>query len=213
MQQLLVYSDSLTWGIIPDTRNRLPFDKRWPGVVEMELNQQGKAARVVENCLNGRRTVWDDPFKAGRDGSAGLAQAIEINSPLALVILMLGTNDFQCTHDNSAWLSAQGVATLIQVVRAAPVEPGMPVPEILIIAPPAITKPKGVIANKFQGAVERSRGFASELSKVAEATQVHFLDANDFVTASAVDGIHLDEPMHSVLGQAIANQIAQLNLV
>ncbi len=26
MQQVLVYSDSLSWGIVPTTRKRLPFD-------------------------------------------------------------------------------------------------------------------------------------------------------------------------------------------
>ena len=29
MQQVLVYGDSLTWGIVPDTRRRLPFEQRW----------------------------------------------------------------------------------------------------------------------------------------------------------------------------------------
>ena len=110
MNQILVYSDSLTWGIIPDSRQRLSFDKRWPGVFEKQLNELGKHVRVVENCLNGRRTVWSDPFKAGRDGSQGLAQVIEMHSPLNLVVLMLGSNDFQCMHNNNAWLSAQGVS-------------------------------------------------------------------------------------------------------
>ena len=98
MNQILVYADSLTWGIIPNTRNRLPFEERWPGVVENKLNACGHRLRLIEDCLNGRRTVWDDPFKPGRKGLAGLAQRIEINSPLSLVILMLGTNDFQFSH-------------------------------------------------------------------------------------------------------------------
>ena len=105
MEQILIYSDSLTWGIIPNTRKRLSFDKRWPGVLEGVLLKANKNIRVIENCLNGRRTAWPDPFKEGRDGSEGLAQVIELNSPLKLVILMLGTNDFQCTHKNNAWLS------------------------------------------------------------------------------------------------------------
>ncbi len=112
MHQILIYSDSLTWGIIPDSRERLPFGKRWPGVFENALIDSGKNVRIIENCLNGRRTVWGDPFKEGRDGSQGLAQAIEMHSPLNLVILMLGSNDFQCTHNNNAWLSAQGTAKL-----------------------------------------------------------------------------------------------------
>jgi lysophospholipase L1-like esterase len=38
MQQVLVYADSLSWGIVPNTRRRLPFDARWPGVMENVLN-------------------------------------------------------------------------------------------------------------------------------------------------------------------------------
>lgn len=98
MQQILIYSDSLSWGIVPNTRNRLPFDARWPGVLENGLNAGERRARVIEDCLNGRRTVFDDPFKPGRNGLQGLAQRIEVNSPLALVILALGTNDFQYNH-------------------------------------------------------------------------------------------------------------------
>ncbi len=88
MKQILVYGDSLSWGIVPGTRRRLPFAERWPGILERELVRGGIAVRVIEDCLNGRRTVWDDPFKPGRNGLVGLDQRIEVNSPLALVILM-----------------------------------------------------------------------------------------------------------------------------
>ncbi len=77
MRHIYVYADSLTWGIIAGTRMRLPFDERWPGVLEGELNRAGQGVRITEDCLNGRRTVWEDPFKAGRSGLAGLAQRIE----------------------------------------------------------------------------------------------------------------------------------------
>ncbi|MDE0506443.1 MAG: GDSL family lipase, partial [Candidatus Poribacteria bacterium] len=56
MKQILVYSDSLTWGIIPNTRNRLEFEARWPGVLESALIRNGIPVRVIEDCLNGRRT-------------------------------------------------------------------------------------------------------------------------------------------------------------
>ncbi|MDQ2844082.1 MAG: GDSL family lipase, partial [Acidobacteriota bacterium] len=49
MHHLLVYSDSLTWGIIPNTRKRLPFDERWPGVLENKLNKAGQRVRVIED--------------------------------------------------------------------------------------------------------------------------------------------------------------------
>src|SRR5215467_8440900 len=121
MKQIFVYGDSLTWGIVPNTRERLPFEKRWPGVLENALNAAGVPVRIVEDCLNGRRTVWDDPFKPGRNGLEGLAQRMEINSPLALVVLLLGTNDFQSMHEHNAWHSSQGIAALVAAIRNAPV--------------------------------------------------------------------------------------------
>jgi hypothetical protein len=120
MQHILVYADSLSWGIVPLTRQRLPFDRRWPGVLELALNSAGRKVRVVEDCLNGRRTVWDDPFKPGRNGLVGLAQRMEIHSPVDLVILLLGTNDFQSMHPHNAWHSSQGIAALVSAIRTAP---------------------------------------------------------------------------------------------
>lgn len=205
MQQILVYADSLSWGIIPDTRGRLPFEQRWPGVCEIALRNAGQDVRVLENCLNGRRTVWSDPFKDGRDGSEGLAQVMEIHAPLRMVVLMLGNNDFQCTHDNNAWLSAQGTAKLIDIIRQAPIEPGMPVPEVLVIAPPTIVRPKGAIAHKFQDAEQRWPGLKEALCEVASGRQCHFMDAGAVTDASRVDGIHLDADQHEKLGLAVAD--------
>lgn len=208
MQHILIYSDSLTWGIVPNTRQRLAFDKRWPGVFEAKLHRMGKKVRIIENCLNGRRTAWSDPFKGGRDGSRGLAQVIEMHSPLDLIILMLGSNDFQCTHNNNAWMSAQGMLKLLQIIRQAPVEPGMSIPEVLVVAPPPIIEPKGAIASKFIGAEKRCVGLADELSAIAEQMNTLFFDASMVTDASLIDGIHLDANQHEILGEAIAEYMA-----
>jgi len=204
MKQILIYSDSLSWGIIPGTRNRLPFEKRWPGVFESTLKTTGKNVRVFENCLNGRRTCWPDPYKDGRDGSQGLAQVIEMHSPLALVILMLGTNDFQCMHNNNAWVSAQGMAKLVEIVRKAPIEPGMPVPSIMIVCPPLISKPKGTMTEKFRGADEKCARLPAELARVAKELSTLYFDANSVTGTSPLDGVHLDANQHELLGRAMA---------
>ncbi|MDR2186931.1 MAG: SGNH/GDSL hydrolase family protein [Azonexus sp.] len=211
MQHILVYGDSLSWGIIPATRQRLAFEERWPGVMELTLTAAGRSVRVIEDCLNGRRTVWDDPFKAGRNGLAGLAQRIEIHSPLALVVLLLGTNDFQSMHpQHNAWHSAQGIAALVAAIRQAPIEPGMPLPPILIVAPPPIGTPQGPIAPKFTGAAAASAGLAAAYRQVASELGCHFLDAGEVTPTSRVDGIHLDADQHQVLGQALATTVGAL---
>jgi lysophospholipase L1-like esterase len=211
VKQILVYADSLTWGIIPGTRERFPFEERWPGVMEIAINASKVEVRVIENSLNGRRTVWDDPFKPGRNGLQGLAQCIEINSPLSLVILMLGSNDFQFCHPyNNAWAASQGIATLVKEIRRAPIEPGMPVPPILVVCPPATQTPKGLVAEKFAGAQSRSAGLAEAYRAVCSELSCAFFDAGSVTTSSAVDGVHLDREQHRTLGLALAKVVNQI---
>ncbi len=211
MRQILVYGDSLTWGIVPNTRKRLPFEERWPGVLENKLNEIGHRARLIENCLNGRRTVWEDPFKPGRNGLMGLAQCIEMHSPLALAILMLGTNDFQFSHPyNNAWSAAQGIAALVNEIRKAPIEPGMPIPPILVVCAPPICSAQGDLATKFSGAEQRCAGLADAYREVSSDLGCHFFDAASVTSSSRVDGIHLDADQHLALGRALTGIVAPI---
>jgi lysophospholipase L1-like esterase len=204
VQHVLVYGDSLTWGIIPNTRERLAFGERWPQVMEQELALAGHTVRVIEDCLNGRRTAWEDPFKPGRNGRIGIEQRIEVNSPLALVILMLGTNDFQSIHQHTAQHSAQGLGAIIQAIRHAPIEPGMPVPEVLVVAPPPIRAAKGAMAWKFERGSEKCAGLAKAYEETARELACRFFDAGTVITSSELDGVHLDADQHQRLGRALA---------
>lgn len=208
MKQILVYGDSLSWGIVPGTRQRLPFSQRWPGILEAELCKTGQPVRVFENCLNGRRTSTPDPVKAGRDGLQGVTQVVEAHSPLDLIIVLLGTNDFQVAPGFDAGDAAKGVADLVQAMRSAPIEPGMSVPPILVIAPPPIREPKGTMAEKFLGAPERCDGLASALSAMCARSACLFFDAASVIEASAVDGVHIDADQHAKLGLAVASVVA-----
>lgn len=209
MKQILVYSDSISWGIIPMTRNRLPFDQRWPGILETNLNKTGKNVRVIEDCLNGRRTIYEDPFRPGRNGLIEIGQRIEINSPLALVILMLGTNDFQTNHDHTAADAAKGMATLIETIRSTILEPGMQMPEILVVAPPPILEPKGAIAAKFKGGEKKCVGLAEAYEQLCTKMDCHFFDAALVTTSSKVDGVHFDADQHLAFGDAISKSIQE----
>lgn len=210
MKQILVYADSLSWGIIPGSRKRFEFNERWPGVMEKELLKSGRQVRVIEDCLNGRRTVVDDPGKPGRNGLEGLQQRIEINSPLALVVIVLGTNDFQSMHDFDASQSADGIRQLIESIRNAPIEPGMPTPDILVVAPPPIESALGPMASKFIDAETKSAGLESAIKAVATEQGCHFYAAGTATSTSKVDGVHLDQDQHLALGKAIADGVRQV---
>lgn len=210
MQQILVYGDSVAWGMVPGSRNRFAFDRRWPGRLEMHLKSAGLAARVIENCLAGRRTVWDDPFRPGRNGAIGLQEAVEMNAPLSLVVIALGLNDFYNTDCVRAWASAQGIARLVDIVRKTPDDSGQPPPEILIVAPPPIAVETGIYAERFDGAAARSRGLSEAYRLVAEAKGVHSFDLGTVTPASVVDGVHLDEDQHAATAAALAEVTARI---
>ena len=45
---MLCYGDSVSWGIIPGTRQRHVFEKRWPGILQGLL---GPKIHIVEQLL------------------------------------------------------------------------------------------------------------------------------------------------------------------
>lgn len=86
----------------------------------------------------------------------------------------------------------------------------MPVPQILVIAPPAIQTPKGPIAPKFEGGERRCVGLAAAYRKVCEEIECHFFDAGSVITSSSVDGVHLDLEQHLTLGNAVSRVVEPL---
>ena len=133
-----------------------------------------------------------------------------MHSPLALVIVMLGTNDFQSVHPHTSWHAAQGVGTLVRAIQQAPVESGMPVPPVLVVVPPLIVAPKGPIASKFAGAAEKCVGLAQAYRDVCTALSCHYFDAGAVTSSSRVDGVHLDADQHAVLGVALAGAVGDI---
>ena len=152
----------------------------------------------------------DDPFKPGRNGLKGIEQVVEIHSPLELVILILGTNDFQSVHPHNAWHVPQGISALISAIRQSPLEPGMPIPEILLVAPPPIQEPEGPPAPKFQGGEAKCAGLADEYQAASREMGCYFFDSATVTSSSEVDGIHLDKEQHHILGMVIAGKVAQI---
>ena len=138
-----------------------------------------------------------------------IQQNIEIHSPLALVILMLGTNDFQSMHQFTPWHSAQGIAALVNAIRQAPIEPGMSIPPILIVVPPPIGDPKGPIAPKFMGGAQKCLKLAAAYQEIAKEMDCFCFDAGSITSSSQIDGVHLDQNQHQRLGLAISKIVSK----
>ena len=97
MKSILCYGDSNTWGckpiVLPGVVERFDRDVRWTGILRQQL---GDDYLVIEEGLNARTTVHDDPIDgAHKNGKPYLLPCLETHLPLDLVIIMLGTNDLK----------------------------------------------------------------------------------------------------------------------
>ncbi len=135
MKHLLCFGDSNTWGYVPGSGQRFPLQVRWPGVLQARL---GSRWRVIEEGLNGRTTIHQDPERDGRNARLFLGPLLESHAPLDLLILMLGTNDLMPCYASSAADVAAGVGILLDIVATSGAGPSATAPAVLLVAPPRI---------------------------------------------------------------------------
>jgi len=208
MKSVLCFGDSLTWGYIPGTGERMPFEKRWPGVLQINL---GNDIRVIEEALNGRTTVWDDSFQPYKNGRTFLPMLLESHSPIDLFILMLGVNDLQSYRKLKATDAARGCRSLVQIVQKSRCGPKGEMPEILLVSPPALGQSAGFQQMIFyEGAMEESRKLPGLYEEISKLMDCKFFDASKIITTSNIDGIHLDEEGNRKLGLAMKDAVMSI---
>ncbi|GGL92541.1 SGNH/GDSL hydrolase family protein [Nakamurella endophytica] len=210
---VLCFGDSLTWGWVPTEQGapsrRYGRGVRWTGVLADRL---GPGYAVVEEGLNGRTTTADDPLDPRLNGSAHLPAALASHLPLDLVVLMLGTNDSKAYFHRTPFDIATGMAALVgQVVSAAGGVTSYPAPEVLVVAPPALSAmPDPWFQEVFRGGEEKTRQLAQVYRAMAEFAKVPFFDAGSVITTDGVDGVHFTEENNRVLGEALATVVVDV---
>lgn len=211
LKAILCYGDSNTWGFIPTEGKRYEKDIRWTGVLAALLGEQ---YYVIEEGLNGRTTVFDDPFMEQRNGKKSLIPCLESHAPLDLVILALGANDLKKHLGTTAIAAAKGIGILAEIIRKTP-ECGHnnQIPKILILAPTPFGTNISQLrpnANFGEDAYMQSLRLAAEYQKVADTLSVQFLDAGKYSATSPRDGLHLEKDSHLSLGKAVYNKLCFL---
>ncbi|HET7714199.1 MAG TPA: SGNH/GDSL hydrolase family protein [Bauldia sp.] len=208
MATIVCYGDSNTWGAVPmpsrPELDRFAPGDRWPGVLREKL---GPSHTVIEEGLNGRTTVHDDPVDgAHKNGARFLPVVLETHAPIDLVIIKLGTNDLKQRFSVPACDIADGAGVLVDLVKASANKPASAPPKVLLVAPAPLVELTW-LKDMFAGGLEKSRHLGAEYRRVAADRGIPFLDAGEVITSSRVDGIHLDKPMQRKLGEAIAAMV------
>lgn len=208
-KRILCYGDSNTWGAVPGDGTRYLDEERWTGVLQVQL---GDGFKVIEEGYNGRTTVHDDPVEGRLSGVTYFAPCIDTQSPLDLVIIMLGTNDLKERFGVNARTIAYGLRRYLDAIKTSPMYGGQP--KVLVVSPILIDpsyKNHTLFHDMFgEEAVERSEKFAEAFADFAREAGVYYLDAAKYGKASPKDGIHMDVESHEKLGKALAEKVKEI---
>ncbi|TIX31533.1 MAG: arylesterase, partial [Mesorhizobium sp.] len=138
MKTILCYGDSLTWGYDAASLGRHALEDRWPSVLKAAL---GDGVEVIAEGLNGRTTAFDDHLAgADRNGARVLPTMLTSHAPIDLIVIMLGANDMKPWIHGNPVAAKQGMQRLIDIVRGHDYPFGWAAPQILIVAPPSVTR-------------------------------------------------------------------------
>lgn len=206
MKTVLCFGDSNMWGYVPGTGERYARQERWTGVLRQELAAD---CLVIEEGLNGRTTVWNDPIEGYKNGKEYLIPCLQSHKPIDLVLIMLGTNDLKMRFSVPAYDIANGAGVLVDIIQKSDAGPNEGPPQVLLMAPPPVAK-LTEFAEMFEGAEAKSRAFSEHYRRVAEEYGCQFFDTSEVIVSSDIDGIHFEVGEHQELGKAVANIVRKI---
>lgn len=212
MKRILCFGDSNTWGYVPGTGERYPDDVRWTGVVQ---NLLGQSYKIIEDGINGRTTVWENPYLTCRSGIEGIGYSLLSARPLDLVVVMLGTNDLVYTN---GYGYSQGLPQILRRILHAQgfYQDTSKIftngPKVLLVSPVRLhpdverIKPDAPIGARYADSCR----FAEWTAQVAKEYNVPWVDAAAVAGSSEVDGLHLTPEGHRAIGELVAAKIKEI---
>lgn len=204
MKHILCFGDSNTHGSATEYDGRYDYDDRWTIILGKLL---GPEYHVIEEGLGGRTTVFDDPFRPGKNGLKDISNILQTHKPLDLVIIMLGTNDTKQVYNASVKSIAHGAEVIIEKIRSE----DMPQPGILLISPIRIGE--GIDSSGFESydysSHQKSLEFPKWFRRTAEITGSYFFDAAAVAHAGS-DCLHMTKESHRAFAEALCGIVRDI---
>lgn len=202
-KNILCFGDSNTYGLIPGGIGRYDRNTRWTGLLQKKL---GDDYYIIEAGCSGRTTVHDDVYRLYKNGSKALPQIIQDNSPIDMIILMLGTNDLKKVYKPTPEKLGNGIETLINIIEDnIDFNLGKKM-DMLIISPLHLEDNvwKEKLDEDFdETSVLVSRNLTEVYRNIAKKHNSYFIDASSVTKVSNKDAEHLNEEGHKKLADSI----------
>ena len=213
MPTILCFGDSNTWGYDPMATARATVPQRYPAIVRWTgilATTLGPEWTIISEGQNGRTTVHDDPtVLPPRNGRDYLPACLESHQPIDVVVIMLGTNDLKSMFHLPAQDIAAGVGVLAQIVLKSTSGANGSPPQVLIVTPPPVGDLQHLpdLEIRFEQGRTRSLQFPRFYEEIANKLGVAFLNVQQQLSPSPLDGLHLTAAAHAALGTAVAAKL------
>jgi lysophospholipase L1-like esterase len=209
VRRVLFYGDSFVFGKVSGEPKRLDAKTRFTGVLQDILGDQYD---ILEEGLRGGNLAGENPFFPDRDRSQQFHPIILSQLPVDLVVIFLGTNDCNAVNKEPAAIAEQ-LKLYPPLLQKAADFLQVPVPKLLIAAPPAIdeTHFDEAMQKLFgTGSAARVAALPALFERVASELHTAFLNAAEFCRPAPGDGLHLDAQNNRALAQAFADKIKEV---
>ena len=207
MKSVLAFGDSNTWGLIPGTKKRYPWEIRWTGV----LQDKCISARITEEGLCGRTTAFEDDLRPGRNGASALPMILASQSPLDSAIVMLGTNDCKSVYSVSAATIGKGVELCLDEIQKY-ISPS----SVLLVSPILLGEDvwKPDKDPEFdRKSVEVCLQLKDVYHQIAKDRGTAFLAASDYVCADDVDSEHMNDDGHRIFASVLYEKLKEMKVI
>ncbi len=233
---VLIYGGSNVWGYDPDSPYRYPFKERWvtklkDALVKSSTTSQQRDVQIIQEGMNGRTTMYSkqklEKWDHDRNGRLTLKQVLHSHKPLELVILFLGTNDFNlsyrhhCTGDGDnavVNMVLTGIRTLVEDIRSVGTAVGNngKCPEIMVLGAPAMTSNQLNRSWNFPDNLEiLGKMYNDALEIICSEIGVQYVNITEVTSVSPTDGIHLrlqdQEPLAKLMEMKICERLSSIN--
>ena len=204
MKKILCFGDSNTYGFIPQSGLRYDINTRWTGILQTLCNNEFE---ITEAGCNNRTAFIDNPAGINQTGYKILPEYLKTNF-FDIIILAIGINDLQRFFNPTLNEFEQGMEKLIQITKNL-----SPKSKIILICPSKLNLAginNGIFSYQFDKiSVEKSGKLSPIYKSLAEKYKCHFIDLNNIVEVSPLDGLHFSAETHKTIAENLYKNLKQ----
>lgn len=203
MKKILCFGDSNTYGYVPLSGQRYDENTRWTGILKQKLLPDYE---VIEAGCNNRNGFIES--NCGDECTGFKMLPKYLSEKPDIVILAIGINDTQKFYRPTTDDIKNGLISMCKSIIDSNAK-------LIIIAPPVLNEDvlKGNFAFQFDEiSIETSKQLPDIYKNVAQDLKCAFVDLNEFVRVSSLDGLHYSPESHKIIADVLNKKITSNNL-